>query len=223
MEDRVITQIGSLPFEDVGQAIKYSLAHDIPFLPELPKLGDNMTEYIKKPGSLSCLSKFKQHQFDVVKVQSIGPATMIMIGYSEDEAIERIYNHVSEIIKDLTAEEIILFLDEPALGRAGFNYHDAWEATFSSFDVIRGVHCCGNMDWDILFKSSLIDIVSFDASQFDITAYPFYRNRKKIAWGVEEEDKIRDFQKGDLITLPCGMSPLKYLPIRCPSELIKLQ
>lgn len=34
---KIITQIGSLPYEDIGEAVEYSLRHDIPFLPELIK------------------------------------------------------------------------------------------------------------------------------------------------------------------------------------------
>lgn len=218
---KVITQIGSLPFIDVGMAVSYSLFHDIPFFPELPRLGDDFMNYINRPGKMSCLTEFKRHHFSTVKVQCIGPATLIMIGCSEDEAVEIIYRHISTILDGLNAKEIILFLDEPALGQAGFNFQDAWEAIFSSFPVVCGVHCCGNMDWDILFKSA-IDIISFDASQFDISKYPFYRNGKRISWGIEKREDVSDFQDGDLITLPCGMSPLKYTIDDCPYKLSKL-
>ncbi len=64
MKRKVITQIGSIPYQDVKQAVKYSLKHDIPFLPELPKLGDGVLDYIKNPGKLSCLEEFKKHSFE---------------------------------------------------------------------------------------------------------------------------------------------------------------
>ena len=41
---KIVTQVGSLPYDDVDKAVEYSLRHDIPFLPELPKLGDAMLE-----------------------------------------------------------------------------------------------------------------------------------------------------------------------------------
>ncbi len=220
---KIITQIGSLPYDNVREAVKYSLKHDIPFLPELPKLGDAMLDYIKNPGKLSCLDEFKKHHFDTVKIQCVGPATLIMSGYSEEEALEKICGHISVVVKDLKAQEIILFLDEPALGQVGFDFQALWTPVFETFKVTPGVHCCGNMDWDILFNSLLIEIISFDASQFDITKYPCYRGGKRIAWGVEKAKDVKDFQKGDLLTLPCGMSPLKYAIRDCQKELKKLK
>ena len=204
----IITQIGSLPFDSAEKAVKYSLRHDIPFLPELPKLGDFMLDYIKNPGKLSCLSKFKRHSYDIVKVQCIGYATLAQSGYEEDDAIARIYSHINAIITGLKAKETILFLDEPALGHAGFEYGHLWGAIFSSFNVTKGIHVCGNMGWDRMLTAD-IDIISFDSSQFNITIYPKYKAfREKggiVAWGISKLEDIRDYQKGDLITLPCGM------------------
>jgi hypothetical protein len=203
---QMITQIGSLPYDDVDQAVEYSLRHDIPFLPELPKLGDAMMEYIKRPGSMSCLEAFKRKVagFDTVKIQCVGPATLMLGGYDQDEAFSRAYEHIDALINGLDADNIILFLDEPALGHAGFDYQQLWSPLFESFEVISGIHTCGNMNWDDLFASD-IDIISFDASKYDITKYPGYRNGKRIAWGAEKNEDVKDFQEGDLLTLPCGI------------------
>ena len=206
---RLITQIGSLPFTDVNRAVAHSLNHDIPFLPELTALGDAMLRYIKDPGRLSCLEAFKKQRFDTVKVQCVGPATLLQNGYEENDAIARIYAHIEAILDGLTAEETILFLDEPALGYAGFDYERLWAPLFESFPVVRGVHVCGNMQWDQLFDAD-IDIISFDASRYDITKYYASRNGKKIAWGIERLEHVTDFRPGDLITLPCGMPHRAY-------------
>lgn len=218
---KIITQIGSLPFEDIGEAVEYSLRHEIPFLPELPKRGDAMLDYIKHPGRLSCLEEFKKHKFETVKIQCIGPATMMLSGYKEDEAIEKIYEHISAIMKGLEAEEVILFLDEPALGQSGANFRELWQAIFASFDVVFGAHVCGNMDWDLLFDSDL-QIISFDASKYDLTKYSKYRSGKRIAWGVEKADDVKDLQPGDLITLPCGIGSPVYKKEDCQPRLQKL-
>lgn len=223
MKEKIITQIGSLPYKDVKQAVRYSLKHDIPFLPELPLLGDSIMDYIKNPGQLSCLEEFKKYSFKTVKVQCVGPATLVVSGYAAEEAVEKIYKHISCILDGFQAKEIILFLDEPALGSAGLDFEELWLPIFSSFKVTPGVHCCGNMDWDKLFKSDLIEIISFDASQFDITKYPHYRNGKRIAWGVKELSDIKDFQSSDLLTLPCGMGTKIYTVDDCPKELKKLK
>ncbi len=208
-QGKMITQIGSLPFSDVQRAVAYSLQHEIPFLPELTARGDAMLTYIKDPGNLSCLTEFKRHRFDIVKVQCIGPATLFQSGYDEDDGISRIYHHIEAILDGLRAEEILLFLDEPALGYAGFDYQRLWAPLFESFPVVRGIHVCGNMQWDRLFDAE-IDIISFDASKYDITRYYSSRKGKKIAWGMEEAENIADYRAGDLITLPCGMPHRAY-------------
>lgn len=200
----MITQIGSLPHKNIEDAIAYSLRHEIPFLPELSKQGDFMLEYIKNPGKLSCLKEFKKHKYKKVKIQCVGPATLMQNDYSEDEAVTRIYEHIEKILKGLNAKEIILFLDEPVLGQVGFDYKELWAPLFESFDVIPGVHTCDNMNWDALFQSE-VQIISHDASKFDFTNYPKYRNGKRIAWGIKKPEDVRDYQPGDLITLPCGM------------------
>jgi hypothetical protein len=222
-DKKIVTQIGSLPYDDVEKAVEYSLRHDIPFLPELPKRGDAMLDYIKNPGSLSCLETFKTkiEGRETVKVQCIGPATLIMSGYSEDDAISRIYQHIETILDGLSVENIILFLDEPALGQAGFDYQRLWAPLFESFNVTPGAHVCGNMNWDELFNSQL-DIISFDASQYDITKYPGYRNGKRIAWGMQTRNDVKDFQDGDFLTLPCGMGPKLYSTDDCEVYLNKL-
>jgi len=221
-EGQRITQIGSLPLANVKEAVRYSLEHDIPFLPELPLLGDAMLSYIRRPGSLSCLAEFKKHTFETVKVQAIGPATLILSGYDPDEALLRIYRHVEAILEGLRAQEIILFLDEPALGQAGFDFAPMWEAIFSDFPAVRGVHVCGNMQWDLLLRSDAIDIISFDASRYDITLY-YPREDKRIAWGITAPAQVRDFRRGDLITPPCGLSPQAYRPQDLPGVLALLR
>jgi len=203
---RVITQIGSLPYDNVKDAVKYSLKHDIPFLPELPLLGDSMLDYIKNPGMLSCLDEFSRavKGNELVKVQCVGPITLIQEGYEEDDAIRRCYQHISSILDKLDVKETILFLDEPALGQSGMDFFRLWAPLFASFNIVSGVHVCGNMDWDKLFNSP-IKIISHDSSQYDITKYPRYRNGKRIAWGINRKEDIKDFREGDLLTLPCGI------------------
>lgn len=82
------------------------------------------------------------------------------------------------------------------------------------------------MDWDVLFDSG-IDIVSFNASKYDITRstkYEEYRDRGGIvAWGINQKEDVKDYQKGDLLTLPCGMDPSFYMIEDCDKELKKLK
>ena len=131
------------------------------------------------------------------------------------------YQHITAILDGLRVRQVILFLDEPALGQVGFDYQRLWSALFESFPVTPGVHVCGNMNWDDLFRSS-VEIISFDASTYDITKYPAYRNGKRIAWGVQSRENVKDFRDGDLLTLPCGMGPKFYTPADCDASLKKL-
>jgi len=215
----MITQIGSLPYDSAEKAVEYSLRHDIPFLPELPKLGDAMTSYIQNPGKLSCLEEFKKHSYDIVKIQCIGPATLsftdyydeeqnIKRPYTDKEMVDHITFHIGATLYGLNAKETIVFFDEPVLGQAGFNYEEIWGKIFNKFNVIKGVHVCGLTDFDRLFKAD-IDIISFDASHYDLTIYDKYLDFRqkggRIAWGISNADDITDFHKGDLITMPCGL------------------
>lgn len=208
---KIITQIGSLPYDEPKKAVEYSLRHDIPFLPELHKLGDSMLQYIQNPGKLSCLDEFSNavRGYDLVKAQCIGPATLMQNNYTENQAIERIYHHMYAILDNLDAGKVIFFLDEPALGYTGIDYKTIWRFLFQEFDVIPGVHVCGNTDWDRLFNSDL-EIISHDTSLYDITRYPEYRDGKRIAWGISKPEDVKDFQEGDLITPPCGLGPKIY-------------
>ncbi len=221
---QTVTQIGSLPYDDVDEAVAYSLRHDIPFLPELPRRGDAMLDYIKHPGQLSCLRAFQQRTagLETVKVQCVGPATLVLSGYSPDEAVALACQHIAAVLDGLHVGSVILFLDEPALGQVGFDFGQLWAPLFESFAVTPGVHVCGNMNWDDLFRSE-VEIISHDASRYDLTKYPAYRNGKRIAWGVQSREDVRDFREGDLLTLPCGMGPKFYRPGDCETSLQRLQ
>ena len=142
-----------------------------------------------------------------------------------NKAAEIIMQRITAMLA-LDAKEFILFLDEPGLGQTGLDFREIWTPFFESFSAIWGVHCCDNMDWDKVFESG-VKIVSFDASQFDLTRYPKYgsfrQNGGRIAWGVQRREDVKDFRPGDLLTLPCGMSPKFYTVQDCPKELRRLR
>jgi hypothetical protein len=234
MERRIITQIGSLPYKDPTKALEYSMKFPIPFLPELTMGGERMLEYIRNPGKLLCLDGFKSRSYETVKVQCIGPETLITSGqgYSEEESLERIYLHSRAIMDGLDAEEILFFLDEPSLGH-GLDYISLWKQVFEAIDIENGsknvkpwVHTCAYANWDMLLKSFL-DGISFDASICDITDTPDYkdeyRSNKRIAWGITEASQIRDFRPGDLITPTCGLGSGEYDAEDCERILRMLQ
>ena len=170
-----------------------------------------MLDYIRHPGRLSCLEAFTEASRDApcVKVQSVGPVTLIQSGLSEDDAVQAVYAHIEAVLSGLEGR-VILFLDEPGLGYTGIDYEPLWAALFGAFDVEPGIHVCGNADWDRLFDSA-VTYVSHDAAAHDITRWPRYRAGKRIAWGVESQADVRDPQDGDLVTAPCGMGTWERL------------
>jgi hypothetical protein len=216
--EKIITQIGSLPYENPMAAMIYSWRHDIPFLPELTYRNELMLEYIKNPGELSCLKYFKDKKYEIVKVQCVGPATLMHWGYSEKDALTRAHEHISKILDGLESERTIVFLDDPAMEEVDVSYRALWEILFHDLDVEKGVHTCDRPNWDKLYDSD-IDIISFDASRYDFDGK---RNGKRIAWGVCEYEDVKDFQEGDLITLPCGMAHYNHSVYDCERNLEKL-
>ncbi|MFH0956341.1 MAG: hypothetical protein V1813_00605 [Candidatus Aenigmatarchaeota archaeon] len=189
----MITQIGSLPYLDPSQAIDYSLKHDIPFLPELPRLGEAMMEYIKTPGHLSCLQDFQAavKGRDIAKIQGVGPATIVSAGngrYTEKKALEMSREHMMRIMEGFDVEKLIFFLDEPSLemvdyeamglskaeyesmGFTGVDYKNLWrqlrDDAARNGNVTFGVHTCGNFNWGGLFGLDFLDVISFDASKY---------------------------------------------------------
>jgi hypothetical protein len=215
----IITGVGTLPFTDPKEAVDHVMKYDIPFLPELTKLDESMEKYLKGTGIMSSAEHFAQHSFEMAKMQCVGPVTAMNFGLSEDEATLNIIGHISRHLNYINAKKIILFLDEPVLGHSGLPFERMWENIFEEFDVIRGIHTCGNMMWDKLFNAQ-IEIINFDASQYDITRY--YESReKKIAWGVQKREDIKDWRSGDLITSPCGLNG--YTVSECESILQNLK
>jgi len=212
--------VGSLPYDDVDAALDYSLRHDIPFLPEIK--GDKMLIYIQKPGSNRCLREFKRRVkgADLVKVQCVGPITVVAdqsLKYTDEHAITNCSYHIYEIYNGLDVKKSILVLDAPGLGEVDRSRYEAiWGRFLEDLgtvvdmeNITLGVHICGKMTWGNLAEVPYIDIISFDAStQADKLMLEYEKiraNKKRIAWGITKKENVRAFQDGDLITLPCGI------------------
>lgn len=225
----MLALVGSLPYQSAEQAMAYTLRlrrfGGIPTFPELPLLGDSMTNRIKSPEELSCLILFKQIVFSIVKIQSIGPVSLRQSEeyreLSEDKIVEIIIEYIKVLRKGLITEKEVLFLDEPGMKESlpGFEY--AWEAIFSVFQsTIKGVHVCGkSIPLPDILKIKWLDILSFDASVVDITIFPEYQifreNGGIVAWGVEKESDVKDWQIGDIITPRCGIAPPVHSTLDC--------
>lgn len=98
---------------------------------------------------------------------------------------------------------IIIFFDEPYLSSFGSAFCPLSRERVISllrevFNIVRkktsrvfiGIHCCGNTDWSMLFKSG-VDIINFDAWDYlnKFVLYPkeikiFLEKGGFIAWGI---------------------------------------
>jgi methionine synthase II (cobalamin-independent) len=98
----------------------------------------------------------------------------------------------------LPGVKTMLFFDEPSLSSYGsaFSSLNREEVVFSLNECfkgvkgLKGVHCCGNTDWSVLFSTN-IDILSFDAYGYleTISLYPkelnaFLERGGILAWGL---------------------------------------
>ncbi|MFA4854905.1 MAG: hypothetical protein WC616_06135 [Candidatus Omnitrophota bacterium] len=98
--------------------------------------------------------------------------------------------------------KIIMFFDEPYLACVGSAYTpvnrndviDVFSELVDSLkaqDCLVGIHCCGNTDWSMLTDSGGIDIINFDAFDFQerFLLYPdnlnsFLKRGGIICWGI---------------------------------------
>jgi methionine synthase II (cobalamin-independent) len=96
----------------------------------------------------------------------------------------------------------VIFFDEPFLTGFGSAFlpisrdevgeilGSTLEATREAGEMLLGVHCCGNTDWDLLLKAPL-DIVSFDShgyfeslALYEKSLKNFYNRGGRLAWGL---------------------------------------
>ncbi len=95
-------------------------------------------------------------------------------------------------------DKVIIFYDEPSLSILGTPFVSLsddqakeWiNEVLEDVDAYRGVHCCGNTNWEMILSTD-IDILSFDAYQYgdNILMYPdaltkFFAKGASIAWGI---------------------------------------
>jgi methionine synthase II (cobalamin-independent) len=127
------------------------------------------------------------------------------------------------------ADKVIIFFDEPILSALGTPAYmgisddnvltalNEMSEEVQAAGAAVGVHCCGNMDWSLLARSS-IDIISFDAFSYGekVGLYTealnsFLERGGYLAWGIvptsdseivrQASEEVLERKVGDLITL----------------------
>jgi methionine synthase II (cobalamin-independent) len=115
------------------------------------------------------------------------------------------------------AKDIIVFLDEPYLGCFGSAYTpinredvvaglSEITASIKSGGALTGVHCCGNTDWSIFTDIGSIDIISFDAFDFQDRFVLYADNIQGflcrggiICWGIVPTQMFTDTETADFL------------------------
>lgn len=144
-----------------------------------------------------------------------GPLTA-GVSYKDDQGRDIIHNEqlFDAVVKNLAmkaswqiarlgayGKPVIIFIDEPAMETLGSAFSPAApELVAEKLDEIidaiheqggiAGVHCCGNADWPLIFKTR-VDIVNFDAFGYleRVLLYPgeireFFAREGALAWGI---------------------------------------
>jgi len=109
------------------------------------------------------------------------------------------------------APKTIMIIDEPYMASYGSTSvsltrdqaTDLLGEVLAGLEGIKGVHCCGNTDWSILFNSS-VDIVSLDAYDYSekLASYQediarFLARGGIIAWGIVPTSAIAETETVD--------------------------
>ena len=158
-----------------------------------------------------------------IKGQLTGPFSM-GLGLKDEEGKPILYNDayfdivkkalrmkaqwmIATFTERFPGKDLIIFFDEPYLVSFGSAYVSvSREQTIALLNEVleglgarRGVHCCGNTDWSVLFNAQ-IDLINYDAYEYRETIfyYPddlkrFFVNGGSIAAGiVPSSEKVVD-------------------------------
>jgi methionine synthase II (cobalamin-independent) len=181
------------------------------------------------PGLYRLLERLPEIKDDVqiIKGQLTGPFT-IGLGLKDEKGQPVIYNSayfdiikkalhmkaawmISFIKSRFPEKEVMIFFDEPFMVSFGSAYVSIAKSDVVSLmnevlgglGVRRGVHCCGNTDWSVLFSVDA-DIINYDAFNFLETIFYF------------KDELAAFFRKGGAISP--GIVPSSEAVLSCSVE-----
>lgn len=148
------TGIGSLPFTDKDEAINFSLHHDLPFVPELTALDEQM--HLRNSDILLEMCMHLSHK--KLKNQILGPATFIKL---TGKSLNNYHEYFRENIKfhcDLRSKFNIIFflqIDEPILltNTEYKNYYLALLKELTLSKIFPILHTCQKLPNDFEFPA----------------------------------------------------------------------
>ncbi|MCX5799042.1 MAG: hypothetical protein NTU90_05710 [Proteobacteria bacterium] len=186
------------------------------------------------PGFYRFLERLKEIKDDTkfIKGQLTGPFSM-GLGLKDEKGKPIIYNYgffdmikkalnmkakwmIATIKASYPEKDVIIFFDEPYLVSFGSAYVSvSKEDTVALLNEVsgglkakRGIHCCGNTDWSVLFNVDT-DIINYDAFNFLETIFYFKEDLARflkkgghVSPGiVPSSDKVLDTSIDDILNL----------------------
>lgn len=157
------------------------------------------------PGFYRFLERLKEveHNVKFIKTQITGPFSM-GLGLKDESGKPVIYNYgyfdiikkalhmkaqwmIATIKAQFPDKGIIIFFDEPYMVSFGSAYVsiskeeaiDIFNDVLGGIQAIKGVHCCGNTDWSVLFNAD-VNIINYDAFNYLETIFTFEQDLKKF-------------------------------------------
>ena len=157
------------------------------------------------PGFYRFLERLKERNEAVkfIKTQITGPFSM-GLGLKDEKGKPVIYNYgyfdiiknalhmkaqwmIATIKAQFPDKGIIIFFDEPYMVSFGSAYVsiskeeaiNLFNDVLKGIPALRGIHCCGNTDWSVLFNTD-VDIVNYDAFNYLETIFYFKDDLKRF-------------------------------------------
>ena len=157
------------------------------------------------PGFHAFLDRLEERidKVQFIKTQVTGPFSM-GLGLKDEKGKPVIYNFgyydivkkalhmkaqwmVATIKERFPGKGIIIFFDEPYMVSFGSAYVsiskeeaiDIFNDVLGGIAALRGIHCCGNTDWSVLFNAD-VDIINYDAFNYLETIFYFEEDLKRF-------------------------------------------
>jgi methionine synthase II (cobalamin-independent) len=186
------------------------IAQDLPYFKLSPDFAQGLYAFYQR------IKKIDLSKVEFIKCQVTGPFTFCS-GINDSEGNSILHDKVlmQAMVKGLSmkalwqleyfkafGKKIIMFFDEPYLACVGSAYTpvnrndviDVFSELTDSLmpqDCLVGIHCCGNTDWGMLMDAGGIDIINFDAFDFQerFVLYAdnlnsFLKRGGIICWGI---------------------------------------
>ncbi len=191
-----VTGIGSVPFRRLDACISYSLAHDLPFLPQCLALAPHeamLAQALSTPFESVALEAWllaaATHRSAWLKVQIAGPSTVRRFGtpaLDEAERLRRVHENALTLVARVhrAGRRALIVLDEPNLDADDLPALVALCDALQSTGARLGVHNCGLWSPAVAkgVLESCVSWVSFDADLslpelLDASALPQFLSR----------------------------------------------